>query len=98
MLEKDIFLVLGYWVFQKKIENQLGFHMRNHLFLHHGWFLQNLGKYFIRTNMHTTVTRLFPRTKKIVNQGVSVFPYTFYSSDTVHYATLHQVLLCFAML
>ena len=23
-------------------------------FLHYGWFLQNLGKYFIPTNMHTT--------------------------------------------
>ena len=29
--------------------------MRFHLFLHYGWFLQNLGKDFIRTNMHTTV-------------------------------------------
>ena len=29
--------------------------MRYHLFLHNGWFLQNLGKDFIRTNMHTTV-------------------------------------------
>ena len=33
-------------------ENQLGFNMRYHLFLHFGWFLQNLGKYFIQTNMH----------------------------------------------
>ena len=48
-----------YWVFQKKSffpnENQLGFHMRFHLFLHYKWFLQNLRKYFIRTNMNTTV-------------------------------------------
>ena len=29
--------------------------MRYHFFLHYGWFLQNLGKDFIRTNMHTTV-------------------------------------------
>ena len=29
--------------------------MRYHLFLHYGWFLQNLGKDFIQTNMHTTV-------------------------------------------
>jgi hypothetical protein len=29
--------------------------MRYHLFLQYGWFLQNLGKYFIPTNMHTTV-------------------------------------------
>ena len=28
------------------------------LFLHYGWFLQNLGKDFIRTNMHTTVYAL----------------------------------------
>ena len=29
--------------------------MRYHLFLQYGWFLQNLRKYFIPTNMHTTV-------------------------------------------
>ena len=29
--------------------------MRQHLFLHYGWFLQNLEKGCIRTNMHTTV-------------------------------------------
>ena len=32
------------------------FHMRYHLFLHYGWFLQNLGKEAVRTNMHTTVS------------------------------------------
>jgi hypothetical protein len=31
-------------------------HMRYHLFLHYGWFLQNLGKDLIQTNMHTTIT------------------------------------------
>jgi hypothetical protein len=31
-------------------ENQLGFHMRNRRFLHKGWFLQNLEKYFIPTS------------------------------------------------
>ena len=36
-------------------ENQLGFHMRYHLFLHYGWFLQNLGKDFNQTNMLKTV-------------------------------------------
>ena len=47
--------------FSKKINllhlkvNKLGVHMRYHLFLHYGWFLQNLGKDFIQTNMHTTV-------------------------------------------
>jgi hypothetical protein len=40
-------------------ENNLGFHMRYHFFLHYGWFLKNLGKDFIRTNMHTTLTWIF---------------------------------------
>ena len=35
------------------------FYMRYHLFLQYGWFLQNLGKDFIPTNMHTTVVKLF---------------------------------------
>ena len=63
-LENDIFF--GFWLlcFSKKnvlfffsIENQLGFHMRYHLFLHYGWFLQYLEKDFIRTNMHTSVCK-----------------------------------------
>ena len=29
--------------------------MRYHLFLHYGWFFQNLGKEAVRTFMHTTV-------------------------------------------
>ena len=37
------------------MKNNLAVHIRYHLFLHYGWFLQNLGKDFIRTNMHTTV-------------------------------------------
>merc|ERR1711971_1205233 len=36
-------------------ENKQPVHMRYHLFLQYGFFLQNLGKDFIRTNMHTTV-------------------------------------------
>jgi hypothetical protein len=36
-------------------EKTKGFHMRYHLFLQYEWFLQNLGKDFIPTNMHTTV-------------------------------------------
>ena len=36
-------------------ENKQPVHMRYHLFLQYGWFLQNLGKDFTRTNMHTTV-------------------------------------------
>ena len=49
--------VFGYWVFQIFFINEQtkGFHMRYHSFLHYGWFLQNLGKDFIRTNMHMTV-------------------------------------------
>ena len=37
------------------MKNSLAVHMRYHLFLHYGWFLQNLGKDFIPTNMPTTV-------------------------------------------
>ena len=33
--------------------------MRYSLFLHHGWFVKNLGKHFIPTNMHTTVSTFF---------------------------------------
>ena len=29
--------------------------MRYNLFLHYGWFFQNLGKEAVQTNMHTTV-------------------------------------------
>ena len=36
-------------------DKNLGFHMRYHFFLHYGWFLQNLGKEAVQTNMHTTV-------------------------------------------
>ena len=55
------------WFFKKKKkcfsflflnENHLGFHMRYCLFLHHRWFLQNLGKSYIRTNMHTTAVHM----------------------------------------
>ena len=48
--------------FQKKffliffrMKNNLEVHMRYHLFLRYGWFLQNLGKDFIPSIMHTTV-------------------------------------------
>ena len=54
------FLVFDYWVCQMFIllhpnENQLAFHMRYCLFLNYGWFLQNVEKDFIRTNMHKSV-------------------------------------------
>ena len=68
----DIFFVscFGYWVFQKKCffinEKTKGFHMRYHSFLHYGWFLQNLGKDFIPTNMHTTV---LPMTNQLITSS-----------------------------
>ena len=37
------------------IKKTKGFHMRYQFFLYYGWFLHNLRKDFIRTNMHTTV-------------------------------------------
>ena len=40
-------------------ENKQPVHMRYHLFLRYGWFLQNLAKDFIPTNMHTTVGHFF---------------------------------------
>ena len=43
-------------------EKTKGFHMRYHSFLHYGWFLQNLGKDFIPTNMHTTVVEVLSST------------------------------------
>ena len=39
--------------------------MRLHLFLHYGWFLQNLENGFIRTNMHTTVAEEGQRFLKV---------------------------------
>ena len=37
------------------MKNNLAVHMRYHLFSHYGWFLQNLGKDFIPSIMHTPV-------------------------------------------
>ena len=59
----SFFLSQPFWIFvskKKKIllhlnKDKQPVHMRYHLFLQYGWFLQNLGKDFIRTNMHTTV-------------------------------------------
>ena len=62
-LENNVFWVGHFdFFFQKKMfismKINFVFHMRYHLFLHYGWFLQNLVKDFIRTIMHTTVTFL----------------------------------------
>jgi len=39
--------------------------MRYHFFLHYGWFFQNLGKEDVRTFMHTTVSCLCGRKKRM---------------------------------
>ena len=54
-LENDLFLGGHFEIFLLHlIKKTKGFHMRYHFFLYYGWFLQNLRKDFIRTNMHTT--------------------------------------------
>ena len=54
------FLVVGYWVVQKILfflnEKHKGGSYEVVLFLYYGWFLQNLEKGCIQTNMHTTVS------------------------------------------
>ena len=63
-------LDFGFWLLGLKKnlnENQLGFYIRYRLFLHYGWFLQNLEKGFIRTNMHTTVIMQEPNYRKSWN-------------------------------
>ena len=55
-------------------ENKQPVHMRCHLFLHNGWFLQNLGTDFIRTNMHTTVPVPF---LILLRERGLVFPFGF---------------------
>ena len=40
------YLVFGILIFFPN-ENQFGFHMRYHLFLHYGWFLQEIGQQFL---------------------------------------------------
>ena len=54
-----VFLLLGFFSFFLFYlnENDLGFNMRCRLFLHYRWFLQNLEKGFIQTNMHTSLCR-----------------------------------------
>ena len=43
-------------------ENKQPIHMRYHFFLQYGWFLQNLGKGAVWTNMHTTQFLLAEKT------------------------------------
>ena len=48
--------------------------MRHHFFLYYGWFLQNLRKYFIKTNMHTTVISLLFQAIACLTASVSSAP------------------------
>ena len=53
-LENEFFFRLPFF-FLHLNESKQPVHMRYHLFLQYGWFLQNLGKDFIRTHTHSTV-------------------------------------------
>ena len=51
------------------------------LFLHYGWFLQNLGKDFIRTNMHMTLAKiLYEKVHNYVKVMARHFCYEIYWS------------------
>ena len=65
-LENELFFSWPFWFFfQKKflfcffLMKQPWLSYEVSFFLHYVWFLQNLGKDFIRTNMHTTVASSF---------------------------------------
>jgi hypothetical protein len=83
-IENDNFLdlVFGFLVFQffppLKISLAFMWIIVWYIFLHHGWFVQNLGKDFIPTNMHTTVCKPWTEFSissvwKIENFGKVVF-------------------------
>ena len=63
--------------------------MRYHLFLQYGWLIQNLGKHFIRTNMHTTATKLLLNSKKNSFRGNYSRKYGI-SSDEVFFNILKK--------
>ena len=60
-LENKLFFSRPFWFFFQKKKIVFVFFQQPWLsydvsfFMHYGWFLQNLGKDFIQTNMHTTV-------------------------------------------
>ena len=68
--------------------------MRYHLFLHYGWFVQNLGKEFIQTNYHTTVCNW---AGGIRGQGGNYTTYIFWQNEnlfqqnTFYYALTHSL-------
>ena len=55
MAKKNAFFACFWAYVRQPNEKNLAVHMRYHLFLYYGWFLQNLGKNFIPSIMHTTV-------------------------------------------
>ena len=70
------------------MKNTKEVHMRQHLFFHYGWFLQNLEKGCIRTNMHTTV---FIIQILIFKQNFMVFLPLFYATfQCGHYNTKNK--------
>ena len=52
-------------------ENKQPLHMRYHFFQHYGWFLQNLRKEAVRTNMHTIVASMYSLALPVVNCRVT---------------------------
>ena len=61
----DLSLSRTFWFFFKfffiiffPMKNNLAVHIRYYLFLHYGWFLQNLGEDFIPSIMHMTVSKI----------------------------------------
>ena len=77
--------------------------MRYIFFLHYGWFLQNFGKHFIRTNMHATVdetshcqilsrrSNFMPLTRMVL-QKLAIFPRSMFIS--ILWIKLRQGHLC----
>ena len=65
-LENELFLVGHFDFFEKKNtffqwkKPWLSYEVSLFFFLYYGWFLQNLGREAVRTNMHTTVACLGP--------------------------------------
>ena len=64
--------------------------MRYHFFLYYEWFLQNLRKDFIRTNMHTTVRNWLFRFK-FQNQKICIY----YSKQKQY--TIYLIENCFTL-
>ena len=64
--------------------------MRDHFFLHYGWFFQNLRKEAVRTFMHTTVTLVLIVT---VLELTLVFFLAAFHSSTIEKSQCHKIWL-----